>query len=45
MHSAFFSWDGKVVATMDEVGGGTRARVLRLPAWLAGRVLLLLQPW
>jgi hypothetical protein len=26
MHSAFFSWDGKVVATMDEVGGGSEAR-------------------
>jgi len=26
MHSAFFSWDGKVVATMDEVGGGVEAR-------------------
>ena len=26
MHSAFFSWDGKVVATMDEVGGGGEAR-------------------
>jgi hypothetical protein len=26
MHSAFFSWDGKVVATMDETGGGVEAR-------------------
>jgi len=26
MHSAFFSWDGKVVATMDETGGGGEAR-------------------
>jgi len=26
MHSAFFSWDGKVVATMDETGGGSEAR-------------------
>ena len=26
MHSAFFTWDGKYVATMDETGGGVEAR-------------------
>ena len=31
MHSAFFSWDGKVVATMDEVGGGGEARCFGSP--------------
>ena len=31
MHSAFFSWDGKIVATMDEVGGGVEARCFGAP--------------
>ena len=26
MHSAFFTWDGKYFATMDETGGGVQAR-------------------